>query len=234
MLKKSLVIIAGAAALTGCAATTAGLGDRDRLVVVPVPELPLPTGVNPFSDTRPYYLGPKDTISVNVYGEDRLSSPSIQVDGGGTIALPVVGEIVAQRRTTIQLARAIEDRLRTILVAPQVNVNILTPVSQWALVDGAVATPGEYPVVGRMTLQQLVAKAGGTDDYAVIEKTVIIRTVEDKTYAAIYNLRDVKQGTYPDPEIFAGDKVAIGDSAFRKYYNEFLKNLPILYLFTRN
>jgi polysaccharide biosynthesis/export protein len=223
----------GAGLLAGCTASTAGLGKRDRLIVVPVPELPLPTGVNPFNQLRPYYLGPKDTISINVYGEDRLSVPSVQVDGGGTIALPVVGEILAQRRTTTQLARLIEDRLRPILLTPQVAVNILTPVSQSALVDGAVATPGTYPVIGRTTLQDVIAQAGGTDDYAIVEKIVVIRKVEDKTYAAIYNLRDIRQGTYADPEIFAGDRIAVGDSAFRKYYNEFLKNLPILYLFTR-
>lgn len=233
MLKKSLLILAGSAVLAGCTATTAGLGDTDRLVVEPVPELPLPTGINPFSELRPYYLGPKDTISVSVFGEDRLSAPSVQVDGGGTVALPYIGEIVAQRRTTTQLARLIEDRLRPVLLTPQVAVNIITPSSQMALVDGAVKAPGPYPVIGRTTLQDAIAQAGGTNDFAIVEKIVVIRKVEDKTYAAIYNLRDIRQGTYEDPEVFAGDKIAVGDSAFRKYYNEFLKNLPILYVFTR-
>ncbi len=99
-----------------------------------------------------------------------------------------------------------------------------------ALIDGAVEKPGLYPVVGRTTLQQVVAQAGGLKEYAILEKFVIIRKIDGKTMAAIYNLKDIRQGTYHDPEVFAGDTIAVGDSVARRIMKDVMQysTLPLL------
>ena len=45
--------------------------------------------------------------------------------------------------------------------APQVTVGIVEHRSSVAYVDGLVSKPGEYPIIGFVTVQQLVARAGG-------------------------------------------------------------------------
>ncbi len=230
MLKRLVIILTCAASLSACATSSAGIGDKERLVALPISELPLPPGVNPNDEFRPYLLGPKDKISVNVLGEEALSTSSIQVGGGGRIDLPAVGEIEAQGHTTTDLARTIEARLGPILKAPQVSVNVVEPVSQMVTVDGAIAKPGLYPVVGRTTLQQIVAQAGSTTEYSVLEKVVIMRKIEGKTMIALYNLKDIRRGIYRDPEVFAGDTLLVGASEARRWFKDILTGLPLIFL----
>jgi len=234
MQRLSLMMSVCLLSLAACSTSTVGLGDKDRLVVTPLTELPYPRGINPDDQVRPYYLGPKDQISVNVYGEDTLGAPAVIIDGGGSIDMPVIGSVPAQGLTTYQLGRDIESRLQTILQKPDVSINILSPASQTLLVDGAIAKPGLYPVMGRRTLMQMVAEAGGTQEFAIVEKFVLMRKVEGKTYAAVYNLKDIRQGTREDPEVFAGDIVLVGNSSLRKLLRDVLQYTPFVYLIARS
>lgn len=228
MLAKYFFGLACAAGLAACSNSTMGLGKADRLVVLPMAELPLPPGVNPNDQSRPYYLGPKDRIAVNVYGEETLSAPSLLVSGGGDVDLPVIGEVAALGQTTNQLARQIEGRLRPILHKPQVSVNILDAASQTLLIDGAVVKPGIYPVVGRLTLMQVIANAGGTQEFAIVEKFVLMRKIEGKTIAAIYNVKDIRQGVVQDPEVFSGDVILVGHSTMRRLLRDILQYTPFI------
>ena len=176
------------AALSACATTAAGIGDKERLVALPMSELPLPPSIDPENNVRPYFLGPKDRLSINVYGDETLSMPMVQVSGGGRIDMPLLGEIAAQGHTTTELARTIEARLVPILKDPQVSVNILDPVSQQITIDGAIGKPGLYPVVGRMTLQQAIVAAGSTSEISVLDKVVVMRRIEGKSLIALSNL----------------------------------------------
>lgn len=232
MLARILVILAVVTSLSACA-TSAGIGDKEHLVALPMSELPIPPGVDPASELRPYILGPKDKISINVFGDDSLSMPAVQVNGGGQIDLPMVGEVDVQGHTTSQVARTIEARLGTVLKEPRVSVNIVEPMSQVATVDGAIQKPGLYPVVGRTTLQQVMAQAGSTNEFSVLDKVVIMRRNEGKTMIALYNLKEIRRGTYRDPEVFAGDTILVGASEARRWFKDALSALPLVYLITK-
>ncbi len=159
--------------------------------------------------------------------------PLVQVNGGGQIDVPMVGEVAARGQTTTQVARAIETRLDQILKEPRVSVNIVEPLSQLVTVDGAIQKPGLYPVVGRTTLQQIVAHAGSTNEFSALDKVVIMRKIEDKTMIALYNLKDIRQGTYRDPEVFAGDTILVGASETRRWFKDIISALPLVYLLAR-
>lgn len=225
-----VLLLAVALGLTACASTSAGIGKREQLVALPMSELPLPPGVKPDDDVRSYILGPKDKISVNVFGDETLSMAAVQVNGGGQIDMPEIGEVRAQGRTTTELAQEIAGRLGSVLKEPRVSINIVDPVSQAVTVDGAIGKPGLYPVVGRTTLQQIVAQAGSTTEYSVLDKVVIMRRIEGKTMIALYNLKDIRQGTYRDPEVFAGDTILVGASEARRWFKDILQALPMVFL----
>ena len=114
------------------------------------------------------------------------------------------------------------------IAIPVETVNMTEVVSQTMTVDGQVAKPGLYPVVGRMTLMRAVAAAGGTSEYAKLDDVIIFRTVNGQQLAGLYNLQGIRKGNYDDPEVFANDVIIVVDSAARRLFQDILKTAPLL------
>lgn len=83
--------------------------------------------------------------------------------------------------------------------------------------DGDVQQPVIYPVVGRMTLQQAIATAHGATQAANIRKVVVFRTVNNQKMAAMFDMKAIRSGQTPDPEIFGNDIVVVGESRVQKF-----------------
>lgn len=232
MFRKPILLLSCTAALAGCAVSTVHLAPPGQRIATQVGDLPVPAGINIASDIRPYRLGPKDVISIQVYGEPDLSLPSVTIGGGGAVDMPLLGPVMAQGLTTEGLARKLEAQFTSILVKPNVSINVVSPLSQTALIDGAVGKPGLYPIVGKTTLQELVVEAGGLQDYAILERFLVIRTVNGRAFAAIYNLKAIRDAGRVDPEILPGDKVAVGDSTIHKFIRDFWQysTVPLILL----
>jgi protein involved in polysaccharide export with SLBB domain len=107
-----------------------------------------------------YRLGPQDRVRMTVYRQPELSG-QFALDGEGYMAVPLVGEILADRLTTRQLEDEIELRLKSggYLVDPQVGVALLTYRPFYVL--GEIANPGSYEYRDGMTVINAVALAGG-------------------------------------------------------------------------
>lgn len=223
-----LLIFATALLLGGCAGHPSVL-QQSTIPVVQNGEMPPPTGTDLLSATRPYLVGAFDKLSVQVFGVPDLSRDEVQVDAGGRLSLPLVGSVAAAGLTPEQLAKKIEDGLRgTYVRNPQVTVNLVETVSQVVTVDGQVAKPGLYPVIGRMTLMRAVATAGGTAEFAKLDDVVLFRTVDGQRMAGLYNLKAIRTGVYQDPEVFANDVVVVGDSPARRMFKDILSAAPLI------
>ncbi len=191
--------------------------------------LPEPTRADLHSSADTYLIGAYDEIRVDVFGVDQLSNQNIQVDASGRIAFPLVGTIEAAGHSPAELASLLQTRLKAAYVRdPQVTVNLTKIVSQLVTVEGEVREPGIYPILGRMTLLKAVASAKGTTEFSKLNDVVIFRTVNGKSYAALYNLRAIRNGAYQDPEIFSGDIVMVGESRGRRLFKDFLQVVPLL------
>jgi polysaccharide export outer membrane protein len=82
------------------------------------------------------------------------------VDASGHIAMPLIGLVPANGRTTTQLARNIEARLRDGYIRdPRVTVEVEAYRPFFVL--GEVGNPGQYPYVIGMNVETAVAIAGG-------------------------------------------------------------------------
>jgi polysaccharide export outer membrane protein len=217
-----------AASLAGCAHGPAPLGGSSAITVIDASVLPPPAGVDAADVTRPYRVGPMDELLVDVAGIDQLRERRIVVDGNGRISVPIAGEVIAGGRTPAEVEREVVYALRTNHVRnPVVSVNLSQARSQTVAVDGEVKEPGIYPVVGRMTLMQAVARARGTSEFAALEDVVVFRTVGDQRMVALFNLAAIRRGAYPDPEIFANDTVIVGDSSGRRLFRDVLQASPL-------
>lgn len=228
MLSKGLTVALVAAALASCSNGPRPL-TGESLAVVPMSELPPPSGQQAQGTVRPYLIGPFDKIEVDVFGVEELSRRQIQADASGRIAFPLAGAIDANGLTPEQLATEIESRLRGRYVRdPQVIVNLTETVSQVVTVDGQVREPGMYPVLGRMTLMRAIASARGLSEFARQSEVVVFRTVGDQRMAALYDLRAIRDGRYADPEIFAHDVIMVGDSPGRRLFRDLIQVAPLL------
>lgn len=190
--------------------------------------LPAPDETTPATDFSSYRIGPMDEIAVTVFDAPELAREGA-VDAAGNFSMPLVGSVQAGGKTPQELADAIGASLRGRYIKnPQVAVNIKAAKSRTITVDGAVQQPGVYPVAGRITLQQAVATARGASEAADIDKVIVFRTISGKKMAAMFNLRDIRSGRYPDPEIYGNDIVVVGENAARRFFRDATMSFPLL------
>ena len=204
-------------------------GPSSDVRVLSASQLPAPTDIDLVSRSRPYLIGPFDTLMIDVFGIEELSRREVRADAAGRVSFPLIGTVEASGKTPAELEDEIEARLRDRYIRnPQVTVNLREAVSQVITVDGEVRQPGLYPVLGRMTLMQAVARASGLAEYARRSDVVVFRTVNGERFAALYDLGAIRRGTYDDPEVFANDIVIVGDNPARRIFRDILQIAPLL------
>lgn len=151
----------------------------------------------------PYRLASGDRLRVIVFGQDNLSN-IYAVDGAGRIAMPLIGSVEAQGRTTQQLAQAIETRLRGgYLREPKVSVEVDTYRPFFVL--GEVTQSGQFPYVNGMTVQTAVAIAGGFTPRGQRNSAEVTRQIEGQPVTATVPI------TYP---VQPGDTIVIKERWF--------------------
>ncbi|MEG8041224.1 polysaccharide biosynthesis/export family protein [Sphingomonas sp. LR60] len=218
-----------------CAAALTACGERQpiqstsSLTVIPDrSQLPAPDRNDLTAPDRPSLIGPLDTIQVDVFNVPDLSR-ELQVDASGRISMPLAGTIDARGKTAAELASAIEGTLRGRYVRnPEVTVNIKSSISQVVTIDGQVVEPGLYPVTNQMTLMRAVASAKGLSEFARQDDVVILRTVNGRKMAGLYNIDAIRRGAYDDPAIYANDVIVVGDSPQRRLFRDFVSLTPII------
>ena len=213
------------AMLTGCGGREQLVG-RPGMQVVDNTEMPPPNRSDLLLQQRSYLVGPSDKVSIDVYGVSELSR-SVLVDASGGISLPLVGTIVAAGKSPAEIGKVIEVALRQYVRDPKVTVT-LEQTSQVVTVDGQVEKPGLYPVNGRMTLIRAVASAQGMSEYANQSHVVVYRRVNGQDMAALYDLRAIRAGMYPDPEIYSNDVVYVGESGGRRAFQALIQGGALL------
>jgi polysaccharide export outer membrane protein len=125
----------------------------------------------------PYRLGVNEEVRVITFGEQQLTG-QFRIDDRGDIAVPLLGPIPAIGRTTGELERSIELRLKDkgIMQKPSVLVDIVSYRPVFIL--GEVNKPGQYPYQPGMTVLTAVAIAGGFTYRAVTDYASILREVD--------------------------------------------------------
>lgn len=178
-----------------------------------------------------YKIAPMDKLTVKVFKADDLSG-DYDVDLAGNISLPLVGEVAAANMTTAELDQRLTQKLgEKYLEHPDVSVTIKQSNGRLVTVDGAVKGAGSFPVVGPMSLMQVVALAHGTSEDANLHRVAIFRTINGKRQAAAYDLVSIRRGEMQDPEIYAGDIVVVDGSSVKEREKRILQAIPLLAIF---
>lgn len=203
----------------------------------------LPRGEAAYAMTQPadaaarpkaYRIGPGDMLSVQVFQEPDLSNEKVQVDDVGRIQLPLAGDILAEGLSAPELAAVITGRLgREFLRNPQVVVSIVAPREQTVAVEGQVKMPGVYKITPGDSLLSAIARAQSPTNVARLDEIILFRTVNGRRMGARFDLRQIRSGRAPDPQVLAGDVVVVGYSALRGVYRDILQAAPLLNVFTQ-
>lgn len=170
---------------------------------------------------------------MQVFREPDLGVDKAVLDELGNVQLPLIGEVAAAGRTPAELAGQIGARLgQRFLRNPQVTVAVAGTVPRTVTVEGQVATPGIFALGRRDTLLTSLARAGSPTQLAKLDQVVVFRTVNGRRMGAVFDVREIRVGGAPDPQIVDGDVIVVGYSELRGAFRDFLSVTPLLNLFT--
>jgi polysaccharide export outer membrane protein len=156
-----------------------------------------------------YALGPGDTIEITVVGDHDLSR-TVTIKPDGSIDLPLVGEVIAARKTTSQLSAELIKRYSKYLKAPSITVSVHDFRVDHIYVLGQVNKPGEYPVRHGAGMLELLASAGGPTNRADLGKATIIRGNTDTIQLDIF--ASLAKSQNPEVKLQSGDVIFVPET----------------------
>ena len=122
-----------------------------------------------------YRLGPRDVVSVSVFGHQELTG-RFPIGDEGSITFPLLGAVPAGGLTVTELQASLVRGLSDgFLRSPQVSVDIVQYMSQRVYAIGEVRTPGTITLTGTASLLDLLVKAGSLTEQAGGEIRVLRR-----------------------------------------------------------
>lgn len=220
--------------LVGCLAACASAGpSRAHLTqskALPAPDTTTASGA--YEGGGDYRIGAQDLLEISVFGINDLSR-TVRVNSNGQVSLPLIGGVMAGGKTIPELEREIGSKLeKGFLQDPQVTVFIKEFTSQRVTLEGALKKPGIYPITGKTSLLQAIAMAEGVDDLADLSGVVVFRQVQGKRMGAVFDLREVRTGNAPDPQIYGDDIIVVEQSGSKSAFRRFIQSVPAIGLFT--
>jgi len=221
-------VFAPALPFLAAACSTPDYAGRADLTTVRGEALPVPSRADLVPELRAYLVSPNDELAIDVFGIPDLTR-EVQVDSSGQIALPLAGTMQVGGLTSAEVAALVTTRLRAAHVRnPSVAVNVTDATGQTFTVAGEVIEPGLYPIAGKQTLSRAIARAKGVTEFAKRDRVVLLRTVGDRDYAALYDLRAIDRGLYADPEVFPNDVISVAESRGRRIFKDVIQGSGLL------
>lgn len=216
--------------LVACASGGGARRDVTAAHTLPPPDTTAASGA--YEGASDYRIGAQDLLAVSVFGVQDLNK-EVRVNASGQITLPLIGAVMAGGKTVpeleAELARKYADGF---IQNPQVSVFVKEFTSQRVTLEGAVNKPGIYPITGRTSLLQAIALAGGVDETkADTGGIIVIRQIDGRRQAAVFDLRRVRRGETEDPQIYGDDIVVIETSGSKTAFRRFIEAMPAIGVF---
>jgi polysaccharide export outer membrane protein len=121
-----------------------------------------------------YRIGPEDVLHVAVWQNAELSR-TVPVRPDGKISLPLVNDVQAAGLTPTQLRDVLKQKLIDYIPAAEISVIVSEVQSFSVSVMGKVKTPGRYKLRSPTTMLDVLALAGGFEEFADESRIVILR-----------------------------------------------------------
>jgi polysaccharide export outer membrane protein len=167
----------------------------------------VPAGITPPAD---YVIGADDVLTV-IFWREKDMSADVGVRPDGKISLPLLNEVPAAGLTPEQLRLNLTQLAGKYIEEPTVTVVVKQINSRRVFITGQVSKPGPYPLIGALTVMQLITVAGGVLEYANTENISIVRTTNGKPTRFRFNYKEYAKGKnlLQNIDLKPGDQVII-------------------------
>lgn len=196
------LLVATAGLVAGCASNSSKY-----------PAAPVSAATQDYS----YIVGAGDNLNIIVWRNPELSM-SVPVRPDGKISTPLVDEMVAQGKNSVEIARDIEKQLGRYVRDPVVTVIVtgfVGPFSEQIRVLGEAAKPQFLPYKQKMTLLDVMIAVGGLTDFAAGNQATILRSSEGNKQYSVRLTDLIKRGEVSaNVEMRPGDILIIPQSLF--------------------
>ena len=134
-----------------------------------------PTVANGHTTFDEYRIGPEDALQIVVWKNEAISK-TVPVRPDGMISLPLLHDIQAAGLTPMELQDLLVKRLSEYMSTPEVTVIISEVRSFKVSVIGEVQKPARYELKSRTTVLDVLALAGGLNEFAARNRIVVLRS----------------------------------------------------------
>jgi polysaccharide export outer membrane protein len=167
-----------------------------------------PTDVAPNSSG--YRIGEQDLLNITVWKEPELSGPVV-VRPDGKITLPLVNDIQASGLTPAELRDLLSEKLRPFVTVPEVTVAVREINSRKVFVIGQIAHEGSYRINSSTTVLQIIAEAGGLNEFANRKRIYVLRKENGAQVRLSFNYDKVVKGKDASQDVLLrpGDTIVV-------------------------
>jgi polysaccharide export outer membrane protein len=168
---------------------------------------PAPEAIKPPED---YVIGTDDVLTVSFWREKDLSTDVI-VRPDGKITLPLINDIYAAGLTPDQLREKVLAEAGRYVEDPSPTVFVKQINSRKIFITGEVAKQGTYALTSPTTVLQLIAMAGGLQEFARKKDIMILRMEAGRQvtftfdYGAVMKRKKLEQNIFLKP----GDTIVV-------------------------
>ena len=157
-----------------------------------------------------YRIGPEDVLSISVWKNEPMSRV-LPVRPDGMISLPLVDDVMAAGLTPTELRNVLAQKLAEFVPSPAVTVIVNDVKSFKVSVIGEVLRPARYELKSRTSVLDVLALAGGFNQFAARTRIVVLRQEGAKTVRIPFNYNRVTAGGSEEENIYLrpGDIVLV-------------------------
>lgn len=159
--------------------------------------------------SKDYRIGIGDVLKIDTWKEPDLSFPGLTVRNDGKLTFPLLDDIQAEGRTTMELKKTIQEKLAEFIEAPTVTVTLASPGSQKYYILGEVQSVGEYPLIKKLTVIQAFALAKGFSEWASKSEIILVRKGRAKDELIIIDYDDITEGDLKKDLLLQADDIII-------------------------
>jgi polysaccharide export outer membrane protein len=158
-----------------------------------------------------YVIGAEDVLTIVFWREKDLSMDAATVRPDGMITLPLLNDLHAAGLTPDQLRERIQAAASKYVTDPSVTVAVQAIRSRKVFITGQIAKPGQYLLTAPTTVMQLIATAGGLNEFAEADRILVMRTEGGKQISKRFNYEDVQRGRNLNQniELMPGDTIIV-------------------------
>ncbi|HSF04239.1 MAG TPA: polysaccharide biosynthesis/export family protein [Methylomirabilota bacterium] len=147
--------------------------------------------------TGDYRVGPEDVLEIGVWNNPGISRV-VTVRPDGMVSLPLINDVKAAGLTPFQLRQEVARKLSDYVPSPSVSVIVNDVRSFKVSVLGEVVRQDRFELRGPTTILDVIAMAGGFNQFAAPARIVVLRRDVDGPERIPFNYNRVVSGITKD------------------------------------